>query len=85
MSQAKRLFLQKPMLVISRFGEDVPSEILIFGRREGAIGVILGLIFGSLGPSSCPQKSIQYDVGHISFLRMSLAKSSFLEGWLGPS
>ena len=51
MSQAKRLFLQKPMLAISQFGEDVPSEIVIFGRLEEALGVILELVFGSLGPS----------------------------------
>ena len=51
MSQAKRLFLQKSMLVISQFGEDVPSDIIIFGRLECALGVILGLVFGSLGPS----------------------------------
>ena len=50
MSQAKRMFLQKSMLVDSQFGEDVPSEIMIFGRREGALGVIFGLDFGSLGP-----------------------------------
>ena len=50
-SHAKRLFLQKSMLVIAQFGEDVPSEILIFGRLECALGVILGLVFGSLGPS----------------------------------
>ena len=50
MSQAKRLFLQKSMLVDSQFGEDVPSEIMIFGRLEDALGVILGLDFGSLGP-----------------------------------
>ena len=51
MSHAKRLFLQKPMLAISQFGEDVPSEIVIFGRLEEALGVILGLVLGSLGPS----------------------------------
>ena len=51
MSQAKRLFLQKSMLVNSQFGEDVPSEIMVFDRLEGALGVILGLVFGSLGPS----------------------------------
>ena len=51
MSQAKRLFLQTAMLVISQFGEDVPSEIVIFGRLEEALGVILGLVLGSLGPS----------------------------------
>ena len=51
MSQAKRLFLHKSMLVNSQFDEDVPSEILIFGRLEGALGVILGLVFGSLEPS----------------------------------
>ena len=50
MSQAKRLFLQTSMLVISQFGEDAPGEIVIFGRLEGAIGVILGLVFGSSGP-----------------------------------
>ena len=50
MSQAKRLFLQKSMLVNSQFGEDVPSEIIIFGRLEGALGVLLRLVFGSLGP-----------------------------------
>ena len=48
--QAKSSFLQKPMLVNSWFGEDVPSEILIFGRLEGALGVLLRLVFGSLGP-----------------------------------
>ena len=50
MSQAKRLFLQKSMLVNSWFGEDVPSEILIVGRLEGALGVLLRLVFASLGP-----------------------------------
>ena len=51
MSHAKRLFLQKPMLAISQFSEDVPSEIVIFGRLEEALGVILGFVLGSLGPS----------------------------------
>ena len=50
MSQAKRMFLQKSMLVDSQFGEDVPSEIMILGRLEGALGVILGLVVGYLGP-----------------------------------
>ena len=77
MSQAKRLFLQKAMRAISGFGEDVPSEIVSFGRLEDAIGVILGLVLGSLGPSICHQKSLQRNVRHICFLRMSLAKSSF--------
>ena len=44
------MFLQKSMLVDSQFGEDVPSEIMIFARLEGALGVILGLDVGSLGP-----------------------------------
>ena len=83
MSQAKRLFLQKPMLAISQFGEDVPSEIAIFARLEDALGVILGLVLGSFGPSRCPQKSLQLNVRHICFLRMSLAKSSFLEAGSG--
>ena len=56
MSQAKRLFLQTAMLVISQFGEDVPSEIVIFGRQEDALGVVLALVFGSSGPSRSHQK-----------------------------
>ena len=47
MSHAKRLFLQKPMLAISQFGEDVPSEIVIFGSLQGALGAILGPFGGS--------------------------------------
>ena len=56
MSQAKRLFLLTAMLVISQFGEDVPSEIVIFGRQEDALGVVLGIVFGSSGPSRSHQK-----------------------------
>ena len=56
MSQAKRLFLQTAVLVISQFGEDVPSEIAIFGRQEDALGVVLALVFGSSGPSRSHQK-----------------------------
>ena len=51
MSQAKRLFLQKSMLAKSQLGEDVPSEIVFFGRLEDALAVIMGLVFGFLRPS----------------------------------
>ena len=41
---------QTPTLKV-QLGEDVPSEIVFFGRLEDALVVIMGLVFGSFGPS----------------------------------